>query len=88
MDEERTADASLLPPPPTPGYGHLELGCARLGPNRYLVQQLPACRIHWTAHCGPFVADELDVDLGDPRRPEIVLVFRRRAEGVGSANPR
>jgi RNA polymerase sigma factor (sigma-70 family) len=89
VDEERTADASLLPPPPpTPGYGHLELGCARLGPNRYLVQQLPACRIHWTAHCGPFVADELDVDLGDPRRPEIVLVFRRRAEGVGSANPR
>jgi RNA polymerase sigma-70 factor (ECF subfamily) len=86
VDRERAADDTLLPPVETPFYGKLELGCGRLGPNRYFVRELPACRVSVRAHCGELVADDLELDLDELVRaaaaegsePTIRLLFRAR----------
>jgi hypothetical protein len=78
-DRPRKPEDELLPSAGTPGYAVVELACGRTAPNRYFVHDLPASRVKLRAHCGAFVADEIELDLADPRQREARLVFHATA---------
>jgi hypothetical protein len=75
-DRERAKNDALLPDPPTPGFGWLEIGMAQLGPAAYRVSYLPASRVKVGARCAGIVAEPVEADLADPARRAVTLVFR------------
>jgi len=75
-DRERAKNDVLLPEPPTPGFGWLEIAMAQLGPAAYRVSYLPASRVKARARCAGSFAMPVEVDLADPARRAVTLVFR------------
>jgi RNA polymerase sigma-70 factor (ECF subfamily) len=75
-DRERKPGDTLLPEPPTPGFGWLEIGMAQLASDVYLVMHLAASRVKVSAKCGRLSAETVEADLANPARRAVTLVFR------------
>jgi hypothetical protein len=81
-DRERAKNDALLPEPPTPGFGWLEIGMAQIGPAAYRVSCLPGSRVKVGAWCAGISAETVEADLSDPERRSVTLVFRGRGDAV------
>jgi RNA polymerase sigma-70 factor (ECF subfamily) len=64
-----------------PGFAVVELCVRRVDANHWLFHDLPASHVKVRGSCGPFKADDLDLDLAQVQQRHVRVVFRAPTNG-------